>query len=316
MDLSFFTVFYNVGILVALGIPGFILKKSGLVEERAQKSLVAILLFVCQPMLIIKSFQAREYSSGMLLHLAIALGVSVVIHAVMYIISRFAFPYLKAENRIHSFSTVFSNSSYLGIPLLAVLFKDNPEALVYASVYGIAFSLLVWTLGIYVVTGKKEFISVKKGIINPPTLTLFIALPLFFFGISLPSEIMKGVAFLGDMSTPLSMIIIGIRLADVKLELFYKSLKSYLASALRLIVSPLIMITVLVLFANKQNAVLFQSLVILSSMPVAFTTVLFAERTGADSNTAAVNVTVSTVLSLITIPLVTSLMLYITEIVL
>jgi predicted permease len=122
----------------------------------------------------------------------------------------------------------------MGIPVINALFRGSAglsEMLIYVSVYIAVFNIVNWTVGIYIISGNKKYITVKNALINPTTVALVIALPLFFLGVSLDerfAELASAFRMLGDMTTPLSMIIIGIKLAEMPLKRYFPLLRVYI----------------------------------------------------------------------------------------
>ncbi|UKI15027.1 MAG: hypothetical protein L6V85_03420 [Clostridiales bacterium] len=122
---------------------------------------------------------------------------------------------------------------------MQALLPDHPEAIVYSAVMSVMMNLIGWTLGMFMMSGDRKHVSVKNFLINPTTLCLLIALPLFFTNTSFPKPVMNFVEFFSKMSTPTAMTVLGMRLAFVK----FKDLMDYrqvVAIFLKLIALPLI----------------------------------------------------------------------------
>jgi predicted permease len=208
------------------------------------------------------------------------------------------------EKRIFVSSGYMSNCGFMGIPVLQAFFPGDSEPIIYAAIFTAVYNFLGWTLGIYAISGKKQYVSLKHGIMNPPTLALFIALPLFFLSLRPPVPVMVIVDFLGDMTSPLSMIIIGLRLGEIRFVELFKSPMAYAATAARLILIPLCTFGVLLLwrFLLPLNGVLFLTLFIVMAMPVGTNVILMAEMFGGDKPNAVKCILLSSLLSVITVP--------------
>ena len=318
MELSFLTVLIAVFTLVILAIPGFIIGKLKLLPQGATGIFSTFLLFVCQPALTFMSFQKTEYKDGMGLNLLIVAGLALLTHVIGVALVMLCIRN-KKENKnldVVKFASVFGNVGYMGLPFLQALFgEDNAEIIIYGAVIIAVFNLLNWTVGIYMISRDKKYISVKKAFINPPFIALVLSLPLFLIlkqPISslgtgelntLLSKTMKGVNFFGDMVTPISMTVLGMRLAEMNIKQVVMNKYAYLASAFKLVILPIIVIAILLPFTGVDNGVKYAIFFALA-MPSATSTLLFSEQFGGEPHTSSAIVLFSTILSVITIPLI------------
>jgi len=314
MNLDFITVLVNVSILMMLGIPGYAFRKNKMIGEGGAKPLVVLLIYVTQPFLIIMSFQSKKYTPDILSSIGAVFFMSVAIHIVLLLAGRLVFNKRlcsdKAKRGVFIFASAFSNCGYMGIPVIRALFGSSPllsEMLIYVSVYIAVFNIVNWTVGIYIISGEKKYMSVKNALINPITFSLLIAVPLFFSGVSVEDfspSLADAFKMLGDMTTPLSMTILGIKLAEMPLREIFNEKPVYLSVFIKLILMPLIMLAALNLFFGAAGGAIKYTLAISAAMPVATITVANAERFGGDGKTAAKCMLCSTILSVVTIPLI------------
>jgi predicted permease len=306
--MGFFTSLQSVALLLSMVAPGYILRKTNMLDSGAVQPLVTVLLYVSLPFMTFSSIIKKQYESGFLGTMGIALSLSFILLVGMYFFSRFLFSFMKdtPDKRIFVSSAYMSNCGFMGIPLLRVFFPGDSEPVIYAAIFTAAYNFLAWTLGIYAISGKKQYISLKHGIVNPPTLTLFIALPFFFFSLRPPPEVMIIVDFLGEMTSPLSMIIIGLRLGEIRFRELFNSPPVYAASAARLILVPLCTFSFLLLWRLflPLNTPLFLTFLILMAMPVGTNVILMAEMFGGDKLSAVKCILLSSLLSVITVPLI------------
>ncbi len=339
--MDFTTTAINVLVLVALAIPGFLLVKAKLIKAGAIPFFSAVLLYVCQPFLSIQSFLKVEYSTKILAGMGWTFLIGVITQLALFCVMWAIFKHKFDNPEITSHLTeegyiggdkiagdellkkqiddttkgrayravvnlaTFGNVGFFGVPLLTLLFPINPEAVVYSAVYVCAMNMMGWSIGVYVLTGNKKFMSFKKAILNPPTLTLVIALPLFFAGVTLdgmPVAVSKIIGYFGDMTAPMCMIILGMRFASQPLSSLFTDLKNYFASFIKLLIFPVIVF--LILWGLPLDRMLKVTLVIMSAMPSATNTLNFAELYGADKKTSANTILLSTIFSILTIPLI------------
>lgn len=288
--------------LVALCLPGFFLTKANVLKEEHIKGFAVFLLYVCSPALSIYSFQQAECSMEILINIGILLLVTtfmqVLIMGIGFLINIKTYK-IDGASRVATVAAAFGNVGFFGVPILQALLPDHPEAMVYSAVMSVMMNLIGWTLGMFMMSGDRKHVSVKNFLINPTTLCLLIALPLFFTNMSLPKPVMNFVEFFSKMSTPTAMTVLGMRLAFVK----FRDLMDYrqvVAIFLKLIALPLI--TFGIMYALPVDETLKISTYILSCMPPAAITLNFAELSNTSPKTAANIVVVGSLLVAITLP--------------
>jgi len=317
MKLDFLTILINIGVLMLLAIPGYIFRKKGMLQEKDSKPLVIMLLYITQPFLIIMSFQSKKYSPDILSGITQVLLFSFAIHIIILLLAKVVFDKLKIsrdKKGVLTFASAFSNCGYIGIPVISSLFRTSaalPEMLIYVSIYIVVFNIMNWTIGIYILSGNKKYISIKNALINPTTVALVVALPLFFAKISLYDkayELASAFDMFGNMTTPIAMTIIGIKLAEISIKELFTSASVYLSAFIKLIIAPIIMLALLKIFASGVSEIVIYVVIISSAMPTATVTVANTERFGGDSVIGVKTMLCSTLLSVITIPLICMLL--------
>lgn len=288
--------------LVALCLPGFFLTKANVLKEEHIKGFAVFLLYVCSPALSIYSFQQAECNMEILINIGILLLVTtfmqVLIMGIGFLINIKTYK-IDGASRVATVAAAFGNVGFFGVPILQALLPDHPEAMVYSAVMSVMMNLIGWTLGMFMMSGDRKHVSVKNFLINPTTLCLLIALPLFFTNTSLPKPVMNFVEFFSKMSTPTAMTVLGMRLAFVK----FRDLMDYrqvVAIFLKHIALPLI--TFGIMYALPVDETLKISTYILSCMPPAAITLNFAELSNTSPKTAANIVVVGSLLVAITLP--------------
>ncbi|HPG92373.1 MAG TPA: AEC family transporter [Clostridia bacterium] len=311
--MQFGTVALSIAAITVLAIPGFILTKTKLLNTNSIPPLTALLLYVTSPLLTFNSFQESDYSPELLTNLLWMCLVCLIVYAVMSALAILIGKPKKAslERRVSSFMSMFPNGGFMGIPLLQSLFPNNPEPILYAAVAIAFFNLFVWTVGGYLLTGERKYISVKNAFLNPATIALLISIPLFIFGIKISDFAMplhNALKMFGNCTTPLAMTILGIRLANVPIKNIFADYRVYIVDAAKLLAMPLITFAILLLFPNIDvtlKAVAF----IVSAMPSATMGVVFSEKYFGDGSYATACFVNSTLLSMITVPLMILLFL-------
>lgn len=292
-------IFNQVAILFIVMVVGFFARKTDIINDEVNKKLSELLLNITAPFMVIASFQF-EFSKDMLLNAGIILIISIAIHAFSILIGTLLYgKYPGGIQKVLRFITVFANCGFMGYPVLESLF--GKIGIFYGSIYVIAFNVFIWTYGVALFNDQKGSKSLKKAVINPGVISVFIGLVIFVFSIKLPFPVSKAIDMVGSMTTPISMLIVGALLADTNFKDLFKGFSIYYGIAVRLLLLPILALVVLKTAGMK--GLLLSIPVVLSGMPAAANTAIFAERYNGDSIFASRAVALSTVLSILTIPL-------------
>ena len=302
-------VIQKIIVLFIAMIAGYICKKSKILDGKSTKSLSNMLTYITNPCLILCSLQ-MQYSSETLVVAGKIFLLSIIIHTVMAIVSHFIF--IKNNNHrsrsVYSFALTYANCGYMGYPIMMAIFGDI--GLFYGVIFTTVFNLFNWTHGIIVMNPEKGKLPWKKLIYNPALISVIISMTLFLSKTMLPVTVKDGLKMVGDMTFPLSMIIIGSLLADMKLINILSHYSVYLFSLLKLIAIPAVMLIIAKLF-NLPEIIAITGLTMCSS-PSAANTAVLAEVYDNDSALAARLVGVTTLFCLFTMPF----MLWLSEILL
>ncbi len=307
-------------VLMVFAVPGFILRKKELVSPESMYSLSNILLCVCQPLLIIKAFAVDPISpSGeVLLNFLWVFLLSFAAILLTFLMTKGIFHFDKEEGRAKKDVLVaigtFSNCSFVGIPFIDMFTNGDSRATMYIILFSAAFNLFLWTLGAYLLTGDKKQISVRKALFNPCCIGIFIGFILFLvpqiniFDMEPVKELQQIVVYTGNMTAPLSMMIVGARVAELKPRALFCDKWVYFSSFVRLLLSPALTYLLILpfklagLFENDIYVLLAP--VIAMAMPPAASVVALAEKFEGDRETAVASYATGTLLSLLTLPVV------------
>ena len=293
---------------------GFVANKLGIIDEISSKRLSKLIITICQPCLIIASLAKFEYSSENLKLGFITLGLGILIHSALAVIAFFACRPFKDidEQKITEFCMIFGNAGFIGFPILQSLFGD--KGLFMGAFFVISFHLVLWTWGIAILARKRNDIklTVRKIFINFGTVPSAIGITLFLLNFEMPKFITSTLGYLGDMCTPVSMLIIGALLARTNLISLFKSFKVYYLSLMKLIISPLIVCAIMKLVGFPADMTLFMTAV--CCLPSATTVSMLSELYNLKSEYSAQLVGMSSLLSLFTIPTILLLAEFIVKI--
>lgn len=281
---------------------GFAVSRTKVLGRQGRQGLSAVLINVTLPCMILHSFETKVTGDEL-----IRAAQALIVSALVCIIAYFAGQLLwrnKPEGRksILLFGTMFSNAGNAGLPIIALVFGDT--GVFYASFFLIPLRILMWTLGLGLFVkgeGKQKW---KALLFNPSLIVVFVGLMLMAFQWNLPSLISTAITNVGNMTGPLSMMIIGATLANMTLkDVCDKDV--WLLSLLRLLGIPLVLLGMLRFVG--VDTIIWQISVVLLSMPVAANTAILAEIYGRDTAFASKCVFVSTLLSILTVPCLTLL---------
>lgn len=316
----FLTGAISVGMLLLMAVPGFILGKMRSVNtESAVKFLSVMLLYILQPFVTFDSFLNTAYDPEVLINIVIVFVFTCVTIGAVLAVGSFAMRFTKFGKDVGgviAYGGAFGNVGYMCIPFLQLMAPGDYVIILYATVSVVAFNLMAWTVGNFALTGDKRHISLKRALLNPPTLSLILALPLFLLNLNfikaegltgaalkIVSGIQEVIGLFSDMVGPLAMVLLGLKLADIRFGELFADGRVYIAAGIKLIFFPLfgVALTALMsLFMNVESISL--NLIATSAMPCAQNVIMFSTLYDKDSALAAKEVTVSTLLSIVTIP--------------
>lgn len=303
--MGFWDVANQVVVLFIILFAGYIAGKTGIIDDRGSKNLSGVLLYITSPMLVLKSFFI-DYSRERLTNILWIMAMAFITYFLAIFLAKLIYGRFSGDaNLVLRFTAIFSNSGYMGLPIIRVIFGE--EGVLYASFYIVAFNIMLWTYGFFLFGGKGTKKQVLlKVLANPSIVAVYIGTIIFIFGIKLPWAITEAVRWVGDMTMPLSMLIIGAVISTVKLISVFSDWRVYLSSAVRLIVMPMLAfgLTRIPGIPGEAAAVLVTVL----AMPAATNTTIFSEMFDKDAALASKCVTVSTLLSVVTIPAIVSLL--------
>ena len=279
---------------------GFYCRKSGIFSDEARSKLTDFVVFVTLPCMIFESFN-MEFSLDALKQGAVALIIATGMACVALLLGKVLynrFPYEKKS--ILQYGTLVSNSGFAGLPVVSGAYGD--EGLFLGSLFIIPTRILMWSAGISLFTKANFKEAVKKVMLNPGIIAVEIGLIRMILQIPLPHFVDTAVDNLGGCTSPMAMALVGAILADVPLKTVFDPRSFYLV-AVRQFLLPGICLVVLRLLGLDPLTV--GVCVSLTGMPIGSTTAILAQKYGADAQFASKCVFISTLTSLVTVPILT-----------
>ena len=301
-------VFQTMLKLFLLLVLGFVLFKCHIFDEYTNKKISALIVNVASPMLIISSIAGVEGNDKSIVFLMIGAGILMYIGFIILgkIINRI-FPFPKKDWPVYECMVVFANTGFMGYPVLLDVFGQ--EAVFYASLIHMAFNFFVYTHAILCLTKRddSEFKLNFKQLLTPGIVLIFIGILIYLFDMQLPSVLMDTINSIGSLTAPLSMMMIGSSLAVYPIKDSFTDWRSYVFAFVRLIIVPFMtMIVCRLLHINPYYA---NITIITNAMPVGSMVLMLATQYNANVKIVTKNIVVSTLLSVITIPIVVATML-------
>ena len=282
---------------------GFLCGKKGLINENAAKKMTDIILYVVTPCVMISAFQ-KEFSGDTAIKILIAAAAAIVILVFSTLLARLVIrDKNESRKKVLQFSVIFSNCGFMSLPLQKELLGE--DGWFYGSIFVAVFNIFVWTYGLLDMSGDKKQLSIKKIVFNPGIMGAAVAIILFVCRIKLPEIVIQPVTHLANLNTPVPMLIIGFYLARAKLKDAFSDVGTYIAMSLRLVIIPVIVTFIMALL--KLDKTMMIAFVIACSAPTAASTTMFAAKFNRDVELSVGVVAASTILSIITMPLIVSL---------
>ena len=307
---SFSVTFGNVLLMLLYLLPGFFLCRCRKVKPDHLSTPSVILLYVCGPGMFLNALIDLDVSPGLTARMGLFILFSLAGETALMLLILLLLGKNRRQEfglRMLSIASVMGNVGFFGMPVVRALFPGAPEAAVYSCMFNVSLNIVAWTVGIFTLTGEKKYISLKAALINPSVLAAAGGFILYLLKSNtwLPELVHGGFRTLGAMSTPLCMLIFGIRLATMDPKKLFTTPLVWLISAGKLIVFPLFCWALTLPF--DLDPVFRGSILILAATPCASILLNLAEIHHNGQELAANCALLSTLLSVITIPLLSLL---------
>lgn len=307
---AFNVTFSNVLLTLLYLLPGFILCKLRKVRTEHLGSVSAVLLYICGPCMFLNALTAMDASPALTARMLQFLLVSLLAELTLMLIL-FALSGKRRKEfrwRMLAIASVSGNTGFFGLPIVQALFPGIPEAASYSCMFCVSLNILAWTVGVFALTGDRKYISFRDAFLNPTVVSVVIGFVLYLVGAKtwLPDLLKDGVRTVGGMSTPLCLFILGIRLAAMDLKKLFTQPFVYAIVGAKLILFPLFCYA-LVAFLPFSD-VFKASMLILGAAPCASVILNLAEMHNSGQELAANCALLSTLLCLLTIPLLSFLL--------
>ena len=297
---NFVAVGSQVVILFLLMLIGFVCNKTKILSEEANKRISDVVVILVTPCVIIQSFQ-REFKEELLFKICIALLISFILHFAMILFVHFIFK-SQPDNRrrVLSFASVFSNAGFIALPLQSALL--GADGVLMGAAYLVVFNIMLWSYGITLMSGDKTMITPKKLLLSPGIIGVVIGMIIFIFSIKIPDVIGSTIGYMAALNVPLPMLVVGYYLGKTNVLEVFRDMQSMKCIFVRLIIFPIV--TLAALYMCGVRGTMLSAMVIAMSAPVGATTTMFSEKFERDTQLSVKLISLSTLLSIITMPII------------
>lgn len=285
-------------IMILVGIYG---QRKNIITEEINKGLVNILIQIALPFMVLSSFLYtfdNIIKENVVKTIYYSLGAYLLMGVVSYLL---LWPVKNDKKIILHFANVFVNTGYVGFPILNAMY--GPEGVVYGSIFNIFFVLFVWTYGIILFKGRltvSELMQeLKKALLNPSILAVCVGFLIMFLNIKIPGVIISTSRGIGNLTGPLSMMIIGCILSKVKIKIYLRDWTVYYGAMIKLIIIPMIIYLAALLIGTSSIAI--NTVIIMTALPASAMTSILADAFDKEKEYATFVVSITTLMSLFTI---------------
>ncbi len=302
------TILIQVLVLAVMATVGFFGDRFGFFTESTARSCNNLLFYVVTPCAIVNSFLNTEFTKENAGAFFTAFLCVTIFHALVIGLSFFVFNKGdKERNIVYKFAVIYGNAGYMGLPLsmavMSAFAGDSAIGAFFCSAGMASFNLVAFTHGVWHMSGGGKF-DIKKIILNPGTMSIIVGLPLFVCKISLPHIIASPISQLASMNAPLAMVMFGTYISKSNFKTLFRDRNIYLLSLIKLVLTPLIVISALRLCGVTGNLLVVLSIIV--SAPVANNTVMFSAKYGRDTSLASQICSFTSILAILTMPFCTS----------
>lgn len=296
-------------LFILMGI-GFFCYKKGVITDEVSRKLSTIVVNIANPALVLIGGMGEEKISGEELKLTIVISLFMYVSLLILAVILPRLLHVEEKSRgTYRAMTVFSNIGFMGFPVINALYGST--ALLYATFFVIPYNVLIYTYGISAIAGKSPEKGEKKfslkGILNVGFIACIVTIIIYFLDLRVPAFVESTLTHLSNLTSPLSMMVIGASLAAIDLRKLFTDGKLLLFSAIKLVVIPIIGLLVIRQFVDSE--MLLGVCLVMLATPVGSMTAMLAQQYDGDYEMASKAVALTTILSVATMPLVSGIMM-------
>lgn len=279
---------------------GYTVTRSGLGDMGMQETITKFIISVTAPAMMLSSVTGGITGIHPMEVLQVFL-ISIAMYLIFPFLGKLMAKFLRvvpSEENLYVFMTTFSNVGFMGFPVIRSIFGE--AGVFYCAIVNMVFNVSSYSYGMALMSGKKVEGPIKNYI-NPAVISAFVTIALYFLKVPFHPAINQAARSLGDATTPLAMVVIGMSLARIPVRRIFSEVRIIPFTVIKQIAIPFAAYYILTPFIT--NRLILGVLIIIIAMPVATNCVLFATKYRNNVETATRAVFITTLCSLITIPL-------------
>lgn len=291
-------------LLFILMAVGYIANKTNIMDEESNKKISKLVINITSPAIVIDSVIGNKIENK--LEVIVVFLLAILPFILFPLLSKLMVKIIKVPEKTKGaleIMLVFPNMGFMGIPVIGGIYGS--DAIFYVSIFMLVFNIAFFSYGIATLSKHDGDKFNPKNLINPGVISAILAVFIFVFEIPFPELLSRSIGMIGDVTTPLAMLVIGSTIANVPMKEVFLEKKIYLITFLRLIAYPVIIWLLLKNFI--ANDTLLGVAVLLSGMPIAANVVMACNEYGGDSGFVSKGIFLTSLLSTITIPLLSIL---------
>ena len=306
MNIDLQTFYFSLITIALIIVLGFFLGKKKLISEATNKDLVNLLLSVFMPAALLNAFPATYsedsvslFSQGFIGGFLTMIGMILVSQVV------FSKHFFKGELRFEAkFAFIFNNATFLGYPLISTAFGQT--GIIPYCGFIVAFNLALFSYGVWLFKKNSGEHFLKKTLLNPNILAVLFGMIIFLCHVHLPEVLSSSIKYVASATTPLSLVCIGYMLSSADFKRLKKSWRLLLISLIQLILAPVVTFFLLKLLGFPEEIIIVCALI--QALPTATSLGLFAEKYGGKVEESSELVVISTLCSIVTLPIIVAIL--------
>ncbi len=307
--MGFITVITNLTKMFLLILLGFLVVKLKVMPGQTSKPISSLMLKVCLPasmfVSMVRPFDPLFLTSGVIA--IISCAVLLLAYTVLAVPLSKLFKAPDGRRGMWQFCVTFSNNAFMGYPVVLALCGE--EGLALAIFFTIPFATIYYTLGVYQIIQdapgpvNRKKVSLARVLVNPINVMIVLGLICYILQVQVPEVILSPIRYMSNVTTPMSMMVTGMALAQGNAATVFKDRDCFTVSFVRLLVLPILTLLVLRMIPFP-NELLLPVMVLIMAMPTGSVSTMLAEEFGGNTDFAARSVFLTSLLCLITIPIV------------
>ncbi len=295
MDSTVMILIQQIVIMFLMMALGYLLYRMTMIDSNGVREMSNICLFIGTPATILYSF-FKPFESQVLIQAGWSFLLALISFLLSIVLTKTCF---KSSSRIAKFGIIFSNVGFLGIPLVEEVL--GTEYVFYMSMVVVALNVILWIYGVVLISGDKKQASFSKLLLNPNTIVVIVGLLIYCLQIPVPYAVQKTTSYIAGLNAPLAMIVLGSYLAQTDIKKLVSNHETWVIMLGRNILSPLVTLVFLLLLPTSMRDI---GMVVLigAATPTAGSLAMMCQRYGSDFSYGAGVVGITTILSLVTMP--------------